>query len=117
LARDSARSVFASSHLLPYFLSARRAKHPTGSAAGASVCAQRGRAGKRQRRGGGRDLTTTKMAHFWTWACPLCQDYSPSTDLRPFHSATELLMCGFSEQEIADAGGDAEGMGREDILH
>lgn len=49
LARDSARSVFASFHLLLYFFSARNAKHPTSSAAAASVCAQRGRAGERQR--------------------------------------------------------------------
>lgn len=88
LARDSARSVFASFHLLLYFFSARNAKHPTGSAAGASVCARRGKAEKRQGRGGGGgegDFTTTPMADFWAWAFLPCQD-SPCTGLRPFRS-------------------------------
>lgn len=115
MARDSARSVFASFHLLLYFFSARNAKHPTGSAAGASVCAQRGRTGKRQRRGGGGDLTTTKTAHFWTRAFLLFQD-SSCTNLRPFASVTERMKWGISE-EITDTGGDTGGMGREDILH
>lgn len=114
MARDGARSVFASFHLLLYFFSARNAKHPTGSAAGASVCTERGRARKRQRRRGGRDLIT-KMAHLWTWAFLLCQD-SPCTNLRPFHSVTESTKCGFSE-EIADTGGDAGGTVREGVLH
>lgn len=78
-----------------------------------SVCTERGRARKRQRRGGGRDWTT-KMAHLWTWAFLLCQD-SPCTNLRPFHSVTESTKCGFSE-EIADAGGAAGGTGREGVL-
>lgn len=90
MARVAASSVFASFHLLLYFFSARNAKRPPGSAADASVCAQRGRAGRRQSRGGGRDVTTTSLARCVSWAFLRYQNLS-RTDLTPFGSATELL--------------------------